>query len=259
MPNNKLQQFLATVNDAHVHLWDLKNNLNQWVINSNQPRLKQNYLLQDYLNKFPKSQSILTIEAADNNKGLLEAQWLATEIINNPQQIVIKHIAGIDMLQANHLFEQELQSYAKYNFVIGFRHILSYNASARYNPCTSDFTEDESLLKNFASNLNSLAKSNYIFNAQMYPQQLLTIKNLIIHSNVVCVIDHAGLPIINNHKDYSLWLDMLEQFKDIAYFKFSGLDLNNDITDFALITSTLHQYIDQHKILPASNYPVSDY
>ncbi len=242
--------------DTHVHFWDLAQRINDWV--ENEPSLKRNFILSDYLSNNPKPEAIITVEAANGKDSLKEAKWIEQFITNNSYGIKIKHIAFIDILQSSQEFINNLQSYIKLPIVIGFRHILSYSSSSRYSPAAFDFTKNTKLLSNFNTNLAILKDNDYIFNCQMYPDQLLKVQDLIIKSGVRCIVDHCGLPILTNKLNYLLWLNMLKYYKDSGIkFKLSGFDINNNELYHDEIISTMLDGLHSTQLVYGSNYPLT--
>ena len=241
--------------DAHVHLWDLKSAINSWVINGQDQRIKQNFLLDDYLysNK-SKPNGLVTIEAADGDHSIDEVKWLANQPFHGIQH---KHIAYLDLLQHPLDFIAALAEFADYPFVRGFRHILSYSPNSIYSPCNSDFSSERGKVQNLYQNLSLLHSRKYIFNCQMYPRQLLNIKDIIVDSKVKCIIDHCGLPVVHGEQ-LDEWLAMLEVYKNTnVYFKLSGFDINNNQTNFKLILDSLLEKISDNRLVFGSNYPLA--
>lgn len=246
-----MQQYI----DAHVHLWDLYNNINSWVINGSDENLKHNFLLNNYVSDVPKPECIVTIEASDGSKTISEVQWVNSIMLNNPENIKFKHIAYINMLQSPLLFKKDLSKFNPYKFISGFRHIMSYSSLSQYSPCETDFTVNKILLDNLHQNLLLLSDCDYIFNCQMYPGQLIKIRDIVIDSQVKCVIDHCGLPIMEN---YLIWLEMLAMYNHSKiYFKLSGFDINNNQKNYAAIVSDILKNISDNNLIFGSNYPFS--
>ena len=120
-------------------------------------------------------------------------------------------------------------------------------------------TLDKLKLDNLKYNLEILAQNNYIFNCQMYPHQLLRVGNIIANSNVKCIIDHCGLPELNNSQTKNEWVDMLCEYSKFAKFKISGVDINNNQDDIIEICQILIKTIQIDNLFIGSNFPVSDF
>ncbi|MFA6037423.1 MAG: amidohydrolase family protein [Legionellales bacterium] len=228
--------------DTHVHFWDIHLKINTWVNNSNREDLKRSFTLDDYLQHYSKPEAIVTIEAADANKTLVEVEWIKQHIVDNTFGIKIKHMPYIDFLQAPDKFVQQLALFKNYSFVCGFRQIFAY--------CEEDVTQSHNLVTHLKHNLALLKEKNYIFDCQMHPNQLLRMCDIFDESGVAFVIDHAGMPKIDTKKGKQQWLDMLQSYANTsAFFK---------LTEYAPeIISGLLEYISIDKLLIGSNYPVS--
>ncbi len=223
--------------DTHVHFWDIHLKIHAWINQYHREDLKQSFNLTDYLQYFPKPEALVTIEAADNNKTLIEVAWLQNNILNNAFGIKIKHMAYIDVLQDSDSFKQQLSQFAAYPLVCGFRHILT------------DMPLDALQLKN---NLITLKQHNYLFGCQMTPSQLITIKDTLLESRVGCIIDHAGLPSFDTQEITQEWLSMLKAYANTQiYFKITQNNSN--------IISALLDNLSSNQFLVGSNYPVSRY
>lgn len=239
--------------DAHIHVWDLSNQINSWVSRSQDPNILQNISLNDYLdaNQSLVIDGVVTIEAADSRHSLNEVKWL--DKIRRQYSIKLKHIAYLDMLQDPIDFAANIDEYKHYNFVVGFRDIMSYSEQFDYSPCANDVTLSETNLDRLYLNLCCLAENNYLFNCQMYPEQLIRAFASIQKSLVKCVIDHAGLPTLDN---FETWLSMLKLYKRTAAFKLSGLDLNG-LQDNYQICEKILESIPISDIQYGSNFPVT--
>jgi predicted TIM-barrel fold metal-dependent hydrolase len=236
--------------DSHVHLWDISQGINSWIANAKNQSLNRNYLLDDYLKLNPQAKGIVTVEAADGAYSLSEVMWL--QPIARNCAIPMRHIAYIDMLQPVEKFVNKLKEFAFYDFVRGFRHIMSYCASSEYSPCSEDITLSTDNLNNFKQNLAILASYQYIFNCQMYPEQLLRVCDIILASGVQCVVDHCGLPRLAAKTD--TWNTMIDIYKKTKVnFKLSGFDIHNN--DFKLIIDKMLDKIAPESLIFGSNYP----
>lgn len=244
--------------DTHVHLWDLSKGIYAWVEKEAEP-LRRNFSLSNYLSKNTAPAGIVTVEAASSPFSLNEVKWINNNVASNGQGIKVRHIAFIDVLQVPLSFQVALEEFLLYPIVTGFRHILSYSNISKYSPCDSDATINDEQLANLLLNLQLLKQHNYIFECQMYPQQLIRAYPVLIQSGVSCVIDHCGLPILDKGQDeYQEWLNMLDCYKNSnIMFKLSGFDLNDNISRMEEIISTLLKIIPPINLLFGSNYPLS--
>lgn len=240
--------------DAHIHLWDLSQQINSWVIKSQNPNWLKDIGLNDYLtvSQLPAITGVVTIEAADARHSLDEVKWL--DQVRRRHSIELKHIAYLDMLQAPVDFVAKVNEYKCYDFVIGFRDIMSYSHQPVYSPCANDITLSTANLDRLYFNLCYLAENNYIFDCQMYPEQLIRAFASIQKSQVKCVIDHAGLPTLDN---FASWIEMLQLYNGVAEFKLSGLDLNEVQDNSRQICEQLVENIPLGNIHYGSNFPVT--
>ena len=243
--------------DTHVHLWDLSNMINSWVIKSNNPNLMRDILPENYLANFPDTTHIFSIEASDNDKTLIEVEWIKKlkELFKGKLQIY--HYAYINLLQNTSDFEVDLQKFLQYEHVIGFRQILSYSNESIYSPCSNDFTLYKLNLERLQQNLSVLARYNYIFNCQMYPQQLIKAWQYIAESKVSCLIDHCALPLITNKKNIEVWLEVLKLYNNLGtIYKLSGFDLNEGYKNLHFIVDKMCNVVPSSNLVFGSNYPL---
>lgn len=263
--------------DTHLHFWNLENEINSWVLQSKNNPLIRNFELTDYLQEYPLPYGLITIEAADSYKTIDEINWLKRNIVNSflekeefvskpithlsrqpVPKIQVKHIAHIDVLQEPERFNIALKQFSHYDFVIGFRHILSHSSASSYSPSTEDITLDKFKLYNLRQNLVSLKNHNYVFDCQMYPDQLLRILGTIQETGALCVVDHCGLPLLTTAANKTFWLNMLDEFKKSGvFFKLSGFDLNSNILNLNIILEQILDIIPDDRLMFGSNYPLS--
>ena len=244
--------------DSHVHLWNLKQNINSWVLKDNKAKyLPHHFEVSDYLKTKLDPKQIITVEAADNHYALNEAIWINNIILNLAANITLKHIGHIDMLLGHEDFILELEKYRQFTFIIGFRDILAFSHQAEYCPYFEDITLNPTKLLNLTRNLKTLKENNYIFSCQMYPDQLLRIYNIITIIKVTCIIDHCGLPILNSKFEHRRWLEMLKLYNGVATFKLSGFDINQNQYQIKRIISDLQKYIAPENIIFGSNLPIT--
>ena len=252
--------------DTHVHFWDLSNNINSWLYNPTIPNyLCENYSIDSYIkHNMCVPSGVVTVESANNQHTLQEVKWIsdivkAYNIRNTANQVQIKHIAYIDLLQDPYSFETEVIKLSNYNFVMGIRNILANTINNNYSPLTYDITTDNTHLRNLSHNLKLLKQYNLIFNCQMYSKQLLNIVDVLADSGVCCIIDHFGLPIYDILEEKNHWQQMIRKINNLpnVFLKLSGLDMTHQSEYFAIIMEYLLENITFDKLLYASNYPVS--
>eukprot|EP00347_Sterkiella_histriomuscorum_P012514 403368285 len=164
--------------DSHLHLWDLKQKINSWVVKSNDPHLMQNFTLNELMNFYAKEHSLagfITIEAADGDNTLDEVKWLSQLSKSLPSNILHKHIAYINTTQNPEQFNAELAKFRSFDFIAGFRDICSFSSNSSYSPCTSDITLDEKKTLNLLANLKTLENHGYIYDCQIVKLKRLLI------------------------------------------------------------------------------------
>ena len=142
--------------------------------------------------------------------------------------------------------------------VCGFRHILAFSTNSAYSPAGADFTLNPRLMQNFACNLNLLHQQNYIFDCQMYPEQLIRALPVIQNSQVRCVIDHCGLPLIQKGQVAAAWLEMLQHYSGSRImFKLSGFDLNDNLLQQQVIVEKIVETLKIEQLVWGSNFPLN--
>ncbi|APC97497.1 amidohydrolase family protein [Francisella frigiditurris] len=229
--------------DSHIHFWDVDNGYNKWVENTNLPRkvLPSDFEIDNFVH----------IEAhSENINHLCEYKWLA----NNFNNKNIKVIAFIDFTQNIEVFEKKITDLSKYENIVGVRQIMSKNSSSKYNPFDKEIPLD------LLDKLKILKAYNMIFECQMYPDQLINSMPDIIKSNVICCIEHLGLPIKTSEENFDYWraifLEIINN-KNI-FLKLSGGDLNNSDNHIYEILYEIRGNVDSSKLCYGSNYPVSN-
>lgn len=126
-----------------------------------------------------------------------------------------------------------------------------------YSPCIEDFTLNRANLHILQSNLSIMKKYNYIFNCQMYPEQLLRASQYIAESQVTCLIDHCALPMVMCEDTTQSWLEVLKIYNNInAYFKLSGFDLNEAYSSCNMIFDNMFDTISWRNLVFGTNYPL---
>lgn len=244
--------------DSHIHFWDLSNNINSWVLRSNEPQLQKNYMPGDLKKVFDESiYGVVHVEAHDSAVStLVEIEWLS-KIMQSIPEVKYSHIAFADITANYEKFINDIEQIKKYKQVSGIRHILSHNPRLGYNPCN----EDLSLNLNIERNLKYLAEKQLIFNCQAYPYQVNNLLPAIIASEVTCVIDHLVLPGWNrvNDMDHQMWKTIILELAklDRVFIKASGIDMFRKYEEFDLVMEYFFDKFPINKIMYGSNYPVS--
>ncbi|MCF6764582.1 amidohydrolase family protein [Thiotrichales bacterium 19S3-7] len=245
--------------DSHIHLWDIKNNYNQWIFSSDTFKaIQQSFTLDSVkasLNHALKG--IVHIEAHDSKTDTLkETQWLINEAQKHPD-IELKIIAFADILQPTNHFKQSIERLLTYPEIIGIRHILAHQPSANYNPLEFDETNNPNLIKN----LQLLAEYNLIFEAQFYPKQWLKLAPYLEKFTTKIMLEHFGLPIMDHDSEFHRWAKAIKSLKSIesVYVKVSGLTMFKagfTLDELDNLLSYLIETIGTERLVYGSNFPV---
>jgi L-fuconolactonase len=244
--------------DSHIHFWDLKNNINNWVFRVNNPSLEKNYMPDVIASKFNGDlYGVVHIEAHDSDIPTInEVSWLSSIMKANPK-LKYSHIAFVDITLPNAQFSNIIEELKEYKNVVGIRHILSYNPKFDYSPCDTDLSKNP----NIHDNLGCLAKNNLIFNCQMYPYQINNILPAVTTSGVTCVVDHFALPAWNEKgdTDHNLWQEIMTKLSilDNVFIKISGIDMFRKESEYKEVVQFCLDKFPINRLIYGSNYPVS--
>lgn len=228
--------------DSHIHFWDLKNGYNSWVETTDLPNL----VTPENLN----TNSFVHVEAhSEKFDPLCEYKWLKSEFLDKN----IKAIAFIDFTSDILDFEKRTETLKKYKDIVGVRQIMSKTSKTSYSPFNQDIPDD------LEDKLRILQQNNLVFEAQMYPEQFLTILNSIDNSQVTMVIEHFGLPILEDKESLESWYNLIKECKQnkVWNLKLSGFELNNDFSDVNKALDFVFENINDSQLCYGSNYPVS--
>ncbi|MCF6775238.1 amidohydrolase family protein [Thiotrichales bacterium 19X7-9] len=245
--------------DSHIHLWDIKNNYNQWIFSSDDFKaIQKSFTLETIKTSLDHPlKGIVHIEAHDSKVDTLkETQWLIQEAQKHPE-IKLKIIAFVDILQSPNTFKTAIERLLEYPEIIGIRHILAHQNLAHYNPMQSD----ESTNSNLIENLQILADYNLIFEAQFYPKQWLKLMPFLDQFKGKIMLEHLSLPIMDNDNEFHLWtqaIESLKPFKSI-YIKVSGLNMfksNFKLNELNKLLNYLVDTIGIERLIYGSNFPV---
>ncbi|AJI52594.1 amidohydrolase family protein [Francisella philomiragia] len=229
--------------DSHIHFWDIDNNYNRWIKDTNLPT---KVLPSDF-----KIDNFVHVEAhTEDINHLCEYKWLVDNFSNKN----IKVIAFVDFTQSEQSFEQKIIELSYYKDIVGVRQIMSKDSSASYSPFDKEIPSD------LFEKLVILKKYNMIFECQMYPQQFVNAVSDILKSNVTCCVEHFGLPIKTRDDNLLYWRDLLRYVDNNQnlYLKLSGGDLNNNEDKIKEILEEVKNSVASSKLCYGSNYPVSN-
>lgn len=228
--------------DSHIHFWDLKNGYNNWVNNTDLPDL----VTPDNLN----AEAFIHIEAHNEAfDPLCEYKWLKSEFSDKD----IKVIAFIDFTSDILEFERKVMILKGYRDIVGVRQIMVKTNKSSYSRFIKEIPRD------LENKLKILQQNNLVFEAQMYPEQFLTILNSINKSQVTMVIEHFGLPICKGNKSMESWYSLIKECKQNSNWnlKLSGFELNNDFSDVTKALGFVFENIPDTQLCYGSNFPVS--
>lgn len=233
---------MMKVVDSHIHFWDIANGYNDWVKNTDLPRLvtPDNFDTKAYVH----------IEAhSDAFSPLCEYEWLKENFPNKN----IKIVACADFTLELQDFENSISKLVEHKDIVGVRQIMSSSDKSSYSPF------EKAIPKDLQAKLEVLKQCDLVFEAQMYPEQFLPLLDSINNSGVKMAIEHFGLPLYaenGNVKEWQTFIKSISQNQN-WYLKLSGFDLNNDICDVDRALDFIFDYINQKQLCYGSNYPVS--
>ena len=116
--------------DTHIHLWDLNRYSYDWITNTSNDQLNQNYLLENFLedSKLLNLQKVVHVEANINvQNNINETKWLQSIADSNVKGIPNAIIGFIDL--TNDRAEEELEQHMQYSNFRGIRQILRHEAN----------------------------------------------------------------------------------------------------------------------------------
>ncbi|WP_150466233.1 amidohydrolase family protein [Francisella sp. SYW-9] len=229
--------------DSHIHFWDIKNGYNNWVKNTNLPSL----VIPNDLN----ADAFVHIEAhGEIFDPLCEYKWLKSEFLDKNIKVVAFLDFTLDILE----FEKKAIQLKKHKDIVGVRQIMANTDKSSYGPFTKDIPSD------LEDKLKILQQNSLVFEAQMYPEQFLTILNSINSSQVTMVIEHFGLPIFKDKNSLESWYSLIQECKQNKKWnlKLSGFELNNDSYYVNKALDFVFENIHDSQLCYGSNFPVSN-
>ncbi|MGJ3494813.1 amidohydrolase family protein [Piscirickettsia salmonis] len=239
---------MKTIIDSHIHFWDLKNNINQWVYN------EKKELQQDFLPTALPCKQFVHIEAHDSAINTIqEIKWLETQL----SQYHMRYIGYGDFYVDDHHFLLQLNQLKKYSKVVGIRQIMSYHTESTYSPCQYHY-----LPKNFTQKLTLLKDHHYIFECQMYASQLLNILGNISDSQVTTVIEHMALPLTQSSQEMQAWHDLIKEITQYTniILKLSGFYMmNSQEKPLDGCLDAILSNIPSQRLCYGSNFPVDNH
>lgn len=228
--------------DSHIHFWDIENGYNDWIKNTNLPKV----VTPESLN----ADAFVHVEAhSDIFDPLCECHWLKSKFPDKKIKIVAFADFTLDIFE----FEKNIAYLAEVGDIVGIRHIMSKTYKSKYSPFDKDIPKD------LEQKLKILKKYNLIFEAQMYPEQFLPLLDSINKSGVKMVVEHFGLPLFGSNNNLDQWHKFINECSQHPdwYLKLSGFDLNNKMADVNRALDFVFENITFHKLCYGSNFPVS--
>ena len=228
--------------DSHIHFWDLANGFNDWVKGTELPNLVTPLGLGE--------DAFVHIEAhSDKFDSLCEYNWLKSKF---PQKD-IKVVATVDFTKNINSFRKDIQKLSNVDDIIGVRQIMSKTTKTNYSPFDKDIPKD------LKEKLQQLKEYGLVFEAQMYPEQYLSILDDIESSGVTMAIEHFGLPVYAGNNNLFEWKTFIKEISENNNWclKLSGFDLNNDMENINKCLDFVFDNISTRKLCYGSNFPVS--
>lgn len=233
--------------DAHQHFWKYDADEYSW-INSEMDVLKQDFLAKD-LETILQSQGYDGCIAVQARQSLQENDFL---IAQSQQSEMVKGIVGwVDL--SSYDVTDELERYAKYPTIKGFRHIVQDEEDPNFL-LTMEFVDGVKLLDLY----------DYTYDLLIYEKQLpAAIKFLDkLSGQQKIVLDHIGKPLIKERLS-NKWKDSIQVLAEYPalYIKISGLVTEADWKHWDI--DTFKPYLDvvvaafgAERIMVGSDWPV---
>lgn len=250
--------------DPHCHIWDLSLGYYQWLESSNSKLLgdlspiAKNYLAHDFLSDISSVEKFhlrkfVHIESATSDKYQEEVVWLC-EVAKKFSQLGAI-VAGIDLSNKNIM--PLLEFYQETNLVVGVRHIINFHENPEniYSAADQDYLKNKVWLENF----KLLEKYNLMFEAQVSPNQLLSLASLAENNPGITInINHAGFPIRECFDAWKKGIIQCAKYKNIN-IKLSGfgmLDRDWSASSIRDIVIFVTEKFGVDRCMFASNFPV---
>ncbi len=232
--------------DSHIHFWDLRYQRNQWVHKTRLPE----QVTPNQVNDQSPANAFVHIEAHDPDcDALCEVNWL--ESLKLPFQL--KFVAYAPFDQSNTVFLKTLKRFASNRHIVGVRDIMAADSMLNYTPGQNKKIID------LSGKLNALKQQQLIFEAQLYPHQLLNNADTIAHSDVTMALEHMGLPVWQDAKRWQQWKQAIVTISQMPHWfvKLSGHSLLNlPFEGLMACLDWLFTHIPCHRLCWGSNYPV---
>ncbi|CAF3425726.1 unnamed protein product [Rotaria sp. Silwood1] len=261
--------------DSHHHLWSLSPTSPakykwlrpvseggaSWHFAGDIERLKQNYLLDDYLRDATSTSCHLIKSVhvqAEADDPIEEVKFL--EQIANANSDGFPHGIVAHANLASSELPKLLETYTHdYPRVKGIRQLLNWSTKDSRLSMTdrSDYLTDKTWLEGF----QLLTSYSLSFDLQVYPSQMIDASKIARqYSNAILILDHCGLPV-DGKNDFNSWKEgmthMAEQSNVIC--KLSGLVMFNHVWSkeiFAPYILECLRLFTPKRCMFGSNFPV---
>ena len=240
--------------DTHIHFWDLRNEY-PWIENNSNNDLKQNYLIEDFIDDVKKLplKKIVHVQAEISKKNKLkETKWLQKISDSHPLKFPNAIIGFVDLKDSD--AEKDLEEHMNFQNFRGIRQILK----------NKEHDNDLMLNNIWLENFKLINKFNLSFDLLIYYSQYkLAIDVIKKFPNVQFVINHCLWPE-ESIGDFEGWTTAIREISglDNVALKISGfgewkIDWN---------TNFMSNYINialdafgTKRCMFASNFPVDKF
>lgn len=245
--------------DPHLHLFDRALGQYHWLSANNPPLwsdkeiINKDFNLQSIELTAPLSlQGFVHIEAGfDNQKPAREIQWLES-LVTKDNAPLMKTVASTDLQMTCDRFTDQLNELARYQSVIGVRHILDEQAAKLLQS------------NQVIANLEIIAAQALIFECQFSVSDSAAVKELAkvmtLIPSLKIVINHAGFAS-SSPVEYITWLNNMQtlaKFEQL-FVKASGWEMCDrayTLDHVQKVMGDLMSAFGDERIMLASNFPL---
>ena len=221
--------------DAHMHLWDLEAHHHPWLVDH---PLGKSYLLKDYLNESTRyrfEKAVHVQAGIDRSDSVLETAWI--EKVSDEAAFPLAIVGYVDLSKPD--CERVLEEHLAYPHFVGVRQILH------------DELDFLSILK-WRKNIALLGKHELVFDAQIKPDQVDALCEVISNSQNVFVIEHLCLPQQSDTEYFEYWQ---KQMKKLAQFDHVFIKLSDIVNPERYFQATIELF-GVERCMFGSNFPV---
>ena len=240
--------------DTHIHFWDLSNEY-PWIENNSNNNLKQNYLIEDFINdvkKLPLKKIVhVQAEISEKNK-IKETKWLQKISDSHPLKFPNAIVGFVNLLDSN--AEKDLEEHMKFNNFRGIRQILK----------NKNYDNDLMLNNIWLENFKLINKFNLSFDLLIYYSQYkLAIDLIKKFPNVQFMINHCLWPeeSIGDFEGWKIAIKEISKLDNVA-LKISGFGEWKTDWSIDFISSYIKIALDTFgtkRCMFASNFPVDKF